>query len=398
MALPRLGTMFDYIDPNAVGGLFRGLENKIAPDNEKKRTLERMIQQDPTLMSKFANMTPAEREATIKGMGFKDYKNASSILEAGTGEQLQARYEKDAAVKSLTSEQQRQRTAKIAGVDTQEVLNDDVVTRQRNVKGLEADQINIDSDKKDIELKNQALKDNQSRLDDMEKALLKYPDLGQIDMKESAAKYVLGQLDPELLVRIKNSGAAAMFESYADLAKQRASLAGQKELAMLRTPAEQQMAVRMSVDDVDNAFRAYKLALDQTENFTGVKDMQNRMAAKTSDPVNGEAAYEEQKAKVLLELGTASQIYQAATIRHGNISSFFNPTGDKGKTGTAADRETTPLPTIATKDDSQEVKVRKLAAVFKTLSGTKKMQFRMEIGNNPNYTDAEKAIITGKSK
>lgn len=130
MTIQYMPGWWDSISDN-VTKLVGQLPRLLQPNAVAQRKLEDMMQNNPMLMEQFTNMDDGTRAQLAQSLGFRGQNPLGNLP---VGEQRRAREEQQAVLGSLTPDQQEQRRAKIAGVETQK----DIL--RRNVKDAREDQ------------------------------------------------------------------------------------------------------------------------------------------------------------------------------------------------------------------------------------------------------------------
>ncbi len=87
----------------SVTGFVDQAQKAISPNHYAQKNLQQLIQQDPTILMKIAEMSPEQRNLAAQGMGFRNQNPFEKIPE---GPQLSDRKRREVERSSLTKTQQ----------------------------------------------------------------------------------------------------------------------------------------------------------------------------------------------------------------------------------------------------------------------------------------------------
>lgn len=220
---------------NAFGNLVSQIPAMLNPDRSADNKLREMAQQDPTLMTRIANMGDAERQALADTMGYKK-KNPFQALPAG--EERKNRELKDKFMTEVMGDpiKAAEFKAKLLGIKTDSERQLDQVTLEQRV-----------IDKKTGQLKLDVLEKETKRLGDI---LAK----SSPDLLEAAKAVAFGKsLPAEVFQRINaDETLAPTFQEYIKGFQLEREYSFRKTLQSMKTPAERAMAISWVEKELDN--------------------------------------------------------------------------------------------------------------------------------------------------
>ena len=259
MSLPYLPGWWDQINRDgAAEKAFSAFDKSRRPDAYANQSLQQMMQQNPGMLDKIANMDPQQRTLFSQTMGFQ---NQNPFENLAPGQQLLDRQEKASAVAKLNPQQKEQRSAVLAGVDSERKMGREDKLFDTSLEGMIID--------------NKTGKQNLEKLETEfarnENILIK----AAPDIHAAAKAYVAGQQVPqELLERIfadKNLGPA--FSGYVEAFQLRMRLNSSAAIASMRTPQEKMIGLQQLNTLIDNTRQELTPLISQTSENNAILGM-----------------------------------------------------------------------------------------------------------------------------